>query len=154
VTISFSSTTGGACQLTAQPNELISWANFTLALRPPPPFRTPHSALRISPSPSFALPETCASFPAEGVARYDARCSTSASCSISNDIHPFPATGRQVRFTFAGRELTGIEGEAVSSALIANGIYVFGITPATATPGIFCANGQCSQCTVLVEGGR
>ena len=38
-------------------------------------------------------------------------------------------------------------------ALLANGIRVFGHHPKDNSPqGIFCANGQCAQCTVLANG--
>jgi NADPH-dependent 2,4-dienoyl-CoA reductase/sulfur reductase-like enzyme/ferredoxin len=41
----------------------------------------------------------------------------------------------------------------LSSALIANGIQIFGFHARDHAPqGIFCANGQCAQCTVLVNG--
>lgn len=41
----------------------------------------------------------------------------------------------------------------LSSALFANGIQRFSVHPKGKAPqGIFCANGQCSQCTVLVDG--
>ncbi len=58
-----------------------------------------------------------------------------------------------VRFTWCGRELEGYLGEPVSSALFAAGVRVFGNHPHDGAPqGIFCANGQCSQCTVLAFG--
>lgn len=61
--------------------------------------------------------------------------------------------GKSVPFTFDGRELTGYEGEALSSALFANGIQVFGKHPRDGSPqGLFCANGQCSQCMVMADG--
>jgi len=45
------------------------------------------------------------------------------------------------------------EGETIASALIANGIDIFGHHTKDEAPlGIFCANGQCSQCMVLVDG--
>ncbi len=45
------------------------------------------------------------------------------------------------------------EGEMISSALIANGISIFGHHPTDHSPqGIFCANGQCSQCMVIADG--
>lgn len=45
------------------------------------------------------------------------------------------------------------EGEMISSALIANGITIFGHHPNDHSPqGIFCANGQCSQCMVIADG--
>ncbi len=60
---------------------------------------------------------------------------------------------REVGFTFNGTELTGAEGEAVSSALFAQGIQVFGHHHSDDSPqGMFCANGQCSQCTLLIDG--
>ncbi len=71
------------------------------------------------------------------------------------DRHPIlaPPTGKTVPFTFNGKTLEGIEGEAVSSALVANGITVFGHHPKDNAPqGLFCANGQCSRCTVVIDG--
>jgi len=58
-----------------------------------------------------------------------------------------------VSFSFDGKPLLGKKGEMLSSALIANGIQIFGHHPKDGAPqGIFCANGQCSQCTVIVDG--
>ncbi len=49
--------------------------------------------------------------------------------------------------------MKALEGEVITSALYANGIKVFGHHPRDGAPqGIFCVNGQCSQCMVLVEG--
>ncbi|MBN1885976.1 MAG: FAD-dependent oxidoreductase [Candidatus Krumholzibacteriota bacterium] len=49
--------------------------------------------------------------------------------------------------------MAALEGEVVTSALFANGIRTFGRHPRDdAAQGIFCVNGQCSQCMVLVEG--
>lgn len=57
-----------------------------------------------------------------------------------------------VEFTFNGRKCRGVPGEAISSALFANGIRVFGTHHQDGSPqGIFCANGQCAQCLVLVN---
>jgi NADPH-dependent 2,4-dienoyl-CoA reductase/sulfur reductase-like enzyme/Fe-S-cluster-containing hydrogenase component 2/bacterioferritin-associated ferredoxin len=48
--------------------------------------------------------------------------------------------------------MKALEGEVITSALYANGIKVFGHHPRDGAPqGIFCVNGQCSQCMVLVE---
>ena len=59
----------------------------------------------------------------------------------------------EVTFTWNGKQLHGYEGEMISSALIANGIYVFGHHHKDNSPqGIYCANGQCSQCMVIVDG--
>lgn len=44
------------------------------------------------------------------------------------------------------------EGEMISSALVANGVTIFGHHPKDNSPqGIFCANGQCSQCMVIAN---
>ncbi|KAG9389563.1 sulfurtransferase [Carpediemonas membranifera] len=60
---------------------------------------------------------------------------------------------KQVSFTFNSQRLQGFEGEAVSTALLANGIDVLdhhhkdhsALSP-------FCVNGQCSQCLVRIDG--
>jgi sarcosine oxidase subunit alpha len=58
-----------------------------------------------------------------------------------------------VAFTWNGLSLTGYDGEMISSALIANGIHIFGHHAKDGSPqGIFCANGQCSQCLVIADG--
>jgi NADPH-dependent 2,4-dienoyl-CoA reductase/sulfur reductase-like enzyme/Pyruvate/2-oxoacid:ferredoxin oxidoreductase delta subunit len=60
---------------------------------------------------------------------------------------------RELRFRFDGADLVGYEGEMISSALFASGITRFSLHSKGAAPqGIFCANGQCSQCTILVDG--
>ena len=70
--------------------------------------------------------------------------------------HPvleIPQGQKEVEFTFDGRKMTGYEGEAVSSALFANGVRQFSLHRNGKAPqGIFCANGQCSQCTVIIDG--
>lgn len=49
--------------------------------------------------------------------------------------------------------MTGYEGEMISSALVAGGVYIFGHHYKDNSPqGIFCANGQCSQCLVMADG--
>ena len=64
-----------------------------------------------------------------------------------------PQGQKEVEFTFDGKKMTGYEGEAVSSALFANGIRRFSLHRNGKAPqGIFCANGQCSQCTVIIDG--
>ncbi len=71
------------------------------------------------------------------------------------DSHPIldslpPAS---VEFTFNGRKLLARKGEMISSALFAAGITVFGHHHKDhGSQGIFCANGQCSQCLVLADG--
>ncbi len=69
--------------------------------------------------------------------------------------HPIlPISDRpKVPFTWRGRALEALEGETLSSALFAAGVRVFGHHAKDgAAQGIFCANGQCSQCLVLVDG--
>jgi NADPH-dependent 2,4-dienoyl-CoA reductase/sulfur reductase-like enzyme/Fe-S-cluster-containing hydrogenase component 2/bacterioferritin-associated ferredoxin len=56
-------------------------------------------------------------------------------------------------FTWNDAPLSGYEHEMISSALIANGVHIFGHHPKDGSPqGIFCANGQCSQCLVIADG--
>jgi sarcosine oxidase, subunit alpha len=58
----------------------------------------------------------------------------------------------EIEFTWNGRQMRGLEGEMISSALFANGIHIFGRHPKDNSPqGIFCANGQCSQCLVMAD---
>jgi len=58
-----------------------------------------------------------------------------------------------IEFSWRGETLTARQGECISSALFASGIHVFGHHPRDRSPqGIFCANGQCSQCMVIADG--
>ncbi len=58
-----------------------------------------------------------------------------------------------VDFSWNGASLTAKAGEMISSALIANGISVFGHHHKDGSAqGIFCANGQCAKCTVIADG--
>jgi len=60
---------------------------------------------------------------------------------------------KKIEFLWNNEELTGYEEEVISSALFANGIQIFGRHPKDNSPqGMFCANGQCSQCLVLGDG--
>jgi sarcosine oxidase, subunit alpha len=60
---------------------------------------------------------------------------------------------KQITFYFNNVKFTGLEGEVLSSALFANGVQIFGHHYLDDTPlGIFCANGQCSQCLVIADG--
>ncbi len=64
-----------------------------------------------------------------------------------------PAGRPVVSFSFDGHSMNGYAGEALSSALFANGIKQFSLHHKDKAPqGIFCANGQCSQCSVVVDG--
>jgi len=75
--------------------------------------------------------------------------------------HPvieIPDRGPAATFSFDGNPMSGFEGEMLGSALFANGVRQFSEHPKgspdgkKAPQGIFCANGQCSQCSVLVDG--
>jgi sarcosine oxidase subunit alpha len=71
------------------------------------------------------------------------------------DRHPIlPALDEpSITIRFNGQELRARQGEMVSSALYAAGISTFGHHHRDrGAQGIFCVNGQCSQCTVLVDG--
>ena len=58
----------------------------------------------------------------------------------------------KVHFSWNGKKLAGLEGEMISSALCANNIHIFGHHPKDGSPqGLFCANGQCSQCLVIAD---
>ncbi|MFX0093120.1 MAG: FAD-dependent oxidoreductase [Candidatus Hodarchaeota archaeon] len=60
---------------------------------------------------------------------------------------------KTVKFIFNRKELKAHEGEVITSALFANNIQTFGHHPKDKSPqGLFCANGQCSQCMVIVNG--
>ena len=69
--------------------------------------------------------------------------------------HPILSVNKREKVTFywKGEKLEGYKGEMLASSLFANGIRIFGHHPKDKSPqGIFCANGQCSQCMVIVNG--
>ena len=67
-------------------------------------------------------------------------------------ILPIPKK-KKIEFYFNGKKITGYKDEVISSALIAAGVEIFGHHQKDGAPqGIFCANGQCSQCMVMVNG--
>jgi NADPH-dependent 2,4-dienoyl-CoA reductase/sulfur reductase-like enzyme/Fe-S-cluster-containing hydrogenase component 2/bacterioferritin-associated ferredoxin len=69
--------------------------------------------------------------------------------------HPILAIPKKpaIPFTWNGAAISGLQDEMISSALIANGIHIFGHHPKDGSPqGLFCANGQCSQCLVIADG--
>ena len=70
----------------------------------------------------------------------------------NHPILPIPQR-KSITFYWQEKQLTGYEGETISSALYANGIKIFGHHHKDGSPmGIFCANGQCSQCMVIANG--
>ena len=59
----------------------------------------------------------------------------------------------EINFYWNGKSLTAKKGEVISSALFANGIKIFGHHHKDGSAqGIFCANGQCAKCAVIVDG--
>ena len=70
--------------------------------------------------------------------------------------HPILAEDKipsSIQFTFNTKKLNAKPGEMISSALFAHGIHIFGHHAKDNSPqGMFCANGQCSQCLVLADG--
>ena len=72
---------------------------------------------------------------------------------FNHPIIPNIENRKEVKFFFNSEELTGYEGEPVSSALFANGVKEFSEnTSRHRHLGIFCANGQCAQCSVIING--
>ncbi len=68
-------------------------------------------------------------------------------------ILPPPEDAPSIPFYFDGARHLARPGEMISTALFAAGIHVFGHHPRDGAPlGIFCANGQCAQCTVVANG--
>jgi len=70
----------------------------------------------------------------------------------SHPILPIPEL-KEIPFSFEGTQYTAQQGEVISSALFAHGIKIFGKHARDHAPrGIFCANGQCSECMVIADG--
>ncbi|GKT22832.1 hypothetical protein ADUPG1_012238 [Aduncisulcus paluster] len=72
------------------------------------------------------------------------------------DDHPIvkETSDATIPFTFNGTELYAREGETIASALVANGIDAFSFHSKDGSPmGLFCASGQCGQCSVFVDKG-
>ena len=61
--------------------------------------------------------------------------------------------GREIRFTFDGKEMTGYEGEPIAAALKAAGVMIHRYTKKEHKPrGLFCAIGRCTDCVMIVDG--
>ncbi len=59
----------------------------------------------------------------------------------------------KITFYWNKTPLTACRGEVISSALMANGIKIFGHHEKDGSAqGIFCANGQCAKCAVIANG--
>ncbi len=69
--------------------------------------------------------------------------------------HPIltPLQRPELKFTYNDMKLTALEGEVITSALYAAGVTVYGHHHYDgAAQGIYCVNGQCSQCMVIADG--
>ncbi len=69
--------------------------------------------------------------------------------------HPIlpPVEKADISFTFNNFELKARTNEVITSALYAAGIHIFGHHENDgAAQGIYCVNGQCSQCMVIADG--
>ena len=69
--------------------------------------------------------------------------------------HPIlpPIDAPEIKFTFNGEVYTAREGEVITTALYAAGITVFGHHHRDGgAQGVYCVNGQCSQCMVIADG--
>ena len=64
-------------------------------------------------------------------------------------VHPIlgeTTKGREISFTFDGKEMTGYEGEPIAAALKAAGVMIHRYTKKEHKPrGIFCAIGRCTD---------
>ncbi len=70
------------------------------------------------------------------------------------EAHPIKEIDKKdkIPFYWDNNLFYGVKGDTIASALIANNIQIFNYHPKTNRPqGIFCANGQCAQCTVVVN---
>jgi NADPH-dependent 2,4-dienoyl-CoA reductase/sulfur reductase-like enzyme/Fe-S-cluster-containing hydrogenase component 2/bacterioferritin-associated ferredoxin len=60
---------------------------------------------------------------------------------------------KKVEFYFNGKTYTGIQGMVITSVLYSLDIKIFGHHHKDYSPqGLFCANGQCAQCALIVDG--
>lgn len=60
---------------------------------------------------------------------------------------------REVVFYYDGKEMKGLEGEPIASALRAAGVMTHRYTAKNHEPrGIFCAIGRCTDCVMIVDG--
>jgi predicted molibdopterin-dependent oxidoreductase YjgC len=60
---------------------------------------------------------------------------------------------KEVTLVVDGRKIKAYEGEMISAALVASGIFTFRYTSKKKEPrGIFCAIGRCTDCVMEVNG--
>jgi len=63
-----------------------------------------------------------------------------------------PENQKYITFYFEGQPICAFPDDTIASALIANGIDIFGFTEHKNPRGFFCAIGKCSACLVEVNG--
>ncbi len=119
---------------------LAEYLQYTLLLRP--------GAWRFStaPRPDFELKASASEEGGNGTVLQSLQ-------RIQN--HPIlaPLSPPDTVFSFNGKNIKARKGEALSSALYAAGIHIFGHHERDGgAQGIYCVNGQCSQCMVIVDG--
>jgi sarcosine oxidase subunit alpha len=61
---------------------------------------------------------------------------------------------RRLTFTFDGQPVPAWEGESLSTALIAAGIWELRRSPSDTPRGPFCLMGICQECVVEIDGLR
>jgi predicted molibdopterin-dependent oxidoreductase YjgC len=69
--------------------------------------------------------------------------------------HPILDFGNRktIKFYFEGKEMEGLEGDTIASALHASGVKVLGDSLFKHRPrGFYCAIGNCSSCLMKVDG--
>jgi len=58
-----------------------------------------------------------------------------------------------LHFTFDNQKFTGVEGDTIASALLANGILTLRRHEESGSPrGVYCNIGHCFECRVIVDG--
>lgn len=66
---------------------------------------------------------------------------------------PAVQRGKPIEVVVNGRKVKAFEGELVSTILLEEGIFVFGLKHNTGHPsGIYCGMGVCYECLVTVNG--
>jgi predicted molibdopterin-dependent oxidoreductase YjgC len=61
--------------------------------------------------------------------------------------------GKEIHFSFDGKDVVGYEGDTIVSALHALGIWTLSQSAVYHRPrGLFCAIGHCSSCLMTVDG--
>jgi len=61
--------------------------------------------------------------------------------------------GKEITFSFEGRDVSAFEGETIAAALHAEGIKFLRTSPGRQrAQGFFCAIGKCSSCLMEVDG--